>query len=85
MRHSKTRPDQSDTTTAALNALIVRPADDYASEAELVQAGFGAVATLRDWAARGKGPPRTLLRRKPFYRIGALREWLLAREQTFSR
>ena len=40
-----------------------------------------SVATLRSWSARRKGPPRTVVGRRPLYREEALRKWLLSKER----
>ena len=39
------------------------------------------IATLRSWSARRKGPPRTVVGRRPLYREEALRKWLLSKER----
>ena len=41
------------------------------------------VQTLRVWASRRKGPPRTVIARRPIYRREALEAWLRSREQDF--
>lgn len=38
--------------------------------------------TLRRWRVLRQGPPHTRIGRKVYYRRGALRQWLLAREQS---
>jgi hypothetical protein len=41
------------------------------------------VQTLRVWACREKGPPRTVIARRALYRREALEAWIRAREQDF--
>jgi len=41
------------------------------------------VQTLRVWASRGKGPPRTVVARRPLYRQEAFEAWLQATETDF--
>ena len=41
------------------------------------------VQTLRVWASRRKGPPRTVVARRPLYRREALDAWLRAAEHDF--
>ena len=41
------------------------------------------IQTLRVWASRRKGPPRTVIARRPLYRREALEAWVLAAERDF--
>ena len=41
------------------------------------------IQTLRVWASRQKGPPRTVVARRPLYRTEALEDWLRAAERNF--
>jgi hypothetical protein len=41
------------------------------------------VQTLRVWACNRRGPPRTVIARRPLYRREALEAWLRAKEQVF--
>ena len=42
-----------------------------------------SVRTLRNNAARRKGPPRTTVHRRVYYRVEAFDEWLRAQECSF--
>ncbi len=55
----------------------------YYTEEEVSQTTGKAISTLRSDAARRKGPPRTVINRKIYYRIEAFQEWLLAQERNF--
>ncbi len=55
--------------------------EDYFSE-EKVASDLGVtINTLRNYAAKRQGPPRTKVARRVYYRKDAMQQWLLAREQ----
>lgn len=55
----------------------------YYTEAEVSRLTGKAISTLRSDAARRKGPPRTVINRKVYYRVCAFKKWLVAQEQNF--
>ena len=54
--------------------------DGYWTEEEAARRLGVAIGTLRTWAARRKGPPRTTFHRKVVYRIDAVLAWLRKQE-----
>ena len=61
---------------------IVTP-EGYFNEEETAVRLAVKVQTLRVWASRRKGPPRTVVARRPLYRQEALGAWLQAAERDF--
>ena len=57
--------------------------DGYLNEDETAVRLAVKVQTLRVWASRRKGPPRTVVARRPLYRQEALEAWLRAAERDF--
>ena len=55
--------------------------DGYLSEGETAARLGVTRSTLRTWAARRRGPPRTVVGRTIFFREEALKGWLLSRER----
>ena len=62
---------------------IITP-DGYLNEEETATRLAVKVQTLRAWASRRKGPPRTVVARRPLYRREALDAWLRAAEHDFA-
>ena len=60
---------------------------NYLSEKQLAEQLGLNVRTVRGWRMERVGPPATFVgqSRDPHYRIEAVREWLLAREQPMPR
>ena len=57
--------------------------DGYFNEEETAVRLAVKVQTLRVWASRRKGPPRTVIARRPLYRQEAFEAWLRAAERDF--
>lgn len=66
-----------------LNDVISLGDAEYVSEVELSEALGRPIPTLRTWAARRRGPPRTAFGRAIFYRVGGLKRWLKDQERDF--
>ena len=58
--------------------------DGYLNEEETAGLLAVKVQTLRAWASRRQGPPRTVVARRALYRREALDAWLRAAEQDFA-
>ena len=54
---------------------------DFLSETELSDQLDVGTRTLREWRRTGRGPPYVLISRSVFYRVEAVRSWLLAGEK----
>lgn len=59
--------------------------EGYFTESETAKKLGTATQTLRVWACRRKGPPRTKVGRKIFYKEESLAAWMRAQEQTFGK
>jgi len=72
------------TTTEVVERMpdIVTP-EGYFNEEETAARLNVKAQTLRVWASRRKGPPRTVVARRPLYRQEALEAWLRAAERDF--
>jgi DNA-binding transcriptional MerR regulator len=57
--------------------------EGYFTESETAEKLGVAVHTLRVWACRRKGPPRTKVGRSLFYRANSLHAWLAGHETSF--
>lgn len=56
--------------------------EEYISRDELAkQLGLKSTRSLARWEGLGVGPAVTRIARKPYYRLDAVREWLLSREK----
>ena len=55
----------------------------FYTEQEVAMMLGTSVRTLRNNAARQKGPPRTVVNRRVFYRATAFDEWLRSQERDF--
>ena len=55
----------------------------YYTEEEVSRITGKAVSTLRSDAARRRGPPRTVINRRVYYRTEAFQKWLRAQERDF--
>ena len=58
---------------------------DYLSEAEVAKQLGKSTRTVARWRALRVGPPVTFIGREPHYRIDAVRQWLVGREQKMVR
>ena len=61
----------------------VNTPEGYLSEEQTAARLAVKVQTLRVWACNRRGPPRTVIARRPLYRREALEAWLRAKEQDF--
>jgi DNA-binding transcriptional MerR regulator len=55
----------------------------YYTEREAAKELQIKVETLRHWASRRKGPPRTVVARKPVYKIDDFLHWMDSKKRTF--
>ena len=53
---------------------------DYLTRSELAAQLDITVRTLQQWQKDRTGPPLTMIGQRTFYRVGAVRDWLEARE-----
>lgn len=54
--------------------------DSYYSDPDLAREMGVKTRTTKSWRDKRTGPPVTYIAGKPYYRIEAVRQWLLARE-----
>ncbi len=78
---SKNISEEIDKSASAAKGAVL----GYLDEQEVSSALGIAIPTLRSWASRRQGPPRTVVGRRPIYRQIALEAWLLARERDFDK
>lgn len=58
---------------------------DYLTRADLAKQIGVSVLTLAKWAAQGKGPVPVRVGSKIYYRVGAVRDWMIKVEQARSK
>lgn len=66
-----------------INQILERADSEYVSEADLASAINKSVAALRSARCRRQGPPATKFGKTIFYRVGALRSFLINQEEDF--
>jgi len=77
-------PRQADKKRPNINDLLSLGDDELISESDVAHALDKTVGTLRAWASRRRGPPRTCIGRDVWYRAGSFRRWVRERERNFS-
>lgn len=56
------------------------PGETLLTPAEVSALTGFAICTLRLWNRQGKGPPRSVIEKRPRYQLGHVRQWLSGEE-----